>query len=149
MGKKSDFRSGIVLNAQAEKDAKRMQSVMNNALPSETISVQHALEKVTRLLETAGSSFIDAQATVEECTKTLVLCDQEVQSLQQLDVATQTVEAVVSILKNILSDPALDLSADMALPNLYAGVKLSEIVRILKGEPGDHVPIPAGEVDLF
>ena len=126
-----------------------MSSVMNTALPSETISVQHALEKVTGLLETAGASFLDAQNTVRECTKTLVLCDQEVQSLQQLDVATQTVEAVVSILKNILADPALDLSADMPLPSLYSGVKLSEIVRILKGEPGDHVPIPAGEVDLF
>lgn len=126
-----------------------MPSVMNTALPSETISVQHALEKVTGLLETAGASFLDAQNTVGECTKTLVLCDQEVQSLQQLDVATQTVEAVVSILKNILADPALDLSADMPLPSLYSGVKLSEIVRILKGEPGDHVPIPAGEVDLF
>ena len=37
-----------------------MQSVMNNVLPSETISVQHALEKVTRLLETAGSSGVCA-----------------------------------------------------------------------------------------
>lgn len=126
-----------------------MSSVMNTALPPETISVQHALEKVTGLLETAGSSFIDAQNTVGQCAKTLVLSDQEVQSLQQLDVATQTVEAVVSVLRNILSDSALDLSGAMPLPSLYAGVKLSEIVRILKGEPGDHVPIPAGEVDLF
>lgn len=126
-----------------------MPSVTNTALPPETISVHHALEKVTGLLETAGTLFLDAQNTVGECTKTLTLCDEEVKSLQQLDVATQTVEAVASILRNILDNPTLDLSADMPLPTLYAGVKLSEIVRILKGEPGDHVPIPAGEVDLF
>ncbi|MFT9256816.1 hypothetical protein [Acetobacter sp.] len=113
------------------------------------ISVQDAVTRVTEILARAHADCVAAQGAVEISTRGVALNAQDMQSVQVLDRATQTVEAAGTVLHNLLAlmGPAAMPSVDLA--RLSAGVKLHDIVLALRGEQPAPPAIPAGDIDLF
>lgn len=66
-------------------------------------SVFEIVDHLAGLLDTACQDFVGVQRVVGENMVMAPLSDQDVQTLQKLDSATQTVEAVSTILKNMLT----------------------------------------------
>ncbi|BBC81834.1 hypothetical protein HK27_13630 [Acetobacter orientalis] len=112
-------------------------------------SVLEVMDHLVALLDETCQDFEGVQRVVGENMAAAPLSDQDVQVLQKLDSATQTVEAVSTILKNLITSggPCVGQSLDVAA--LSRGVKLSHVVQVLQNgieaEPECH----SGEVDLF
>ncbi|GBQ80061.1 hypothetical protein AA13595_0210 [Gluconacetobacter johannae DSM 13595] len=115
--------------------------------PSPEMTMQEVLGRVASLLELACGDLLDAQRAVDECLQTHALGDKGARDLQKLDLATQTVDAVATVLRNLMS------CSEVATPvqgiGLYDGVKLDEVVRVLRGDNALGTTQRSGEVDLF
>lgn len=112
-------------------------------------SVSDVMDHLVDLLDETCRDFTGVQRVVGESMPAALLSDADVQALQKLDSATQTVEAVATILKNLVAcyaqrnEPPLDVAA------LSRGVKLSHVVDVLHNGVQASQPCHAGEVDLF
>ena len=129
------FRVGCrtVLGRGRREKTRAMQnhSAGPDGLPPVEISVQDAVAKVVEILGKAHVDCIAAQGVVELCTQDGGLNTQDMQAVQKLDMATQTVEAASQVLQNLLI-----LLGDVKMPpinpaRLSAGVNLHEIVLTL------------------
>ncbi|MBO1324779.1 hypothetical protein K2X14_06410 [Acetobacter sp. TBRC 12305] len=117
--------------------------------PPLEVSVQDAVAKVVEILGRAHGECVAAQGVVELCMRDEALSTQDMQSVQTLDVATQTVEAATLVLQNLLTLMGDAKMPPISVARLSAGVSLHDIVRTLKGEKAPTPAIPAGDIDLF
>lgn len=112
-------------------------------------SVNDVMDHLASLLDETCRDFMGVQRVVGESMSAAPLSNADVQALQKLDSATQTVEAVATILKNLVvcyaqrNAPPLDVAA------LSQGVKLSHVVDVLNNGAQASQTSHAGEVDLF
>ncbi|MFT8549515.1 hypothetical protein [Acetobacter okinawensis] len=112
-------------------------------------SVQDVMDHLVTLLDETCRDFMGVQRVVGENMSAAPLSDADVQALQKLDSATQTVEAVATVLKNLVacyaqrSEPPLDVVA------LSQGVRLSHVIDVLNNGAQASQTSHAGEVDLF
>ena len=112
-------------------------------------SVRDVVEQLVGLLDETCQNFMDVQQVVGEKMNATALSDDDVRTLQRLDSATQTVEAVSTVLKNLLACSVQQASQQLDIGVLSRGIKLSHVIQVLQNgvQAGqiDH----SGEVDLF
>ncbi|QEO16925.1 hypothetical protein [Acetobacter vaccinii] len=115
------------------------------------ITVHEAIVRVTGLLDVVSRDLLGVQHAMDECVKGHHLAEDEAQSLQKLDSATQTVEALAAVLKNLTTHAGSGVASTIPLTDLHQGVSLGKVVRVLKGEPAPELVAHehSGEVDLF
>ncbi|NVN09855.1 hypothetical protein [Nguyenibacter vanlangensis] len=113
------------------------------------ITMHEAVARMACLLDAACEDLVHAQQAVETCVRGLALSDADMSSLQKLDVATQTVAAVTTVLRNLISLPHPGPADGVSVAGLYDGVTLGAVVRALKGTHAPDGSLPAGTIDLF
>ncbi len=112
-------------------------------------SVSDVMDHLVGLLDETCQDFMGVQRVVGENMSAAPLSDADVQVLQKLDSATQTVEAVSTILKNlaVCYTPCAEQRLDVAA--LSHGVKLSHVIDVLRNGAQASTSCHPGEVDLF
>ncbi len=112
-------------------------------------SVSEVVDHLVGLLDETCQDFMGVQRVVGENMDAAPLSDADVQALQKLDSATQTVEAVSTILRNLGASYGQQVEQPLDIAVLSRGVKLSHVIQVLQdgtqAEPACH----SGEVDLF
>lgn len=112
-------------------------------------SVSDVVEQLVGLLDETCQDFMDVQQVVGEKMNATVLSDDDVRTLQRLDSATQTVEAVSTVLKNLLACSVQQANQQLDIGVLSQGIKLSHVIQVLQnGAQADQID-HSGEVDLF
>ncbi|GBR26710.1 hypothetical protein [Gluconobacter japonicus] len=112
-------------------------------------SVFEIVDHLAGLLDTTCQDFVGVQRVVGENMVMAPLSDQDVQTLQKLDSATQTVEAVSTILKNMLTSDGQSSDRMLDVAALSHGVKLSHIIQVLQNRAEAEPAYRSGEVDMF
>ncbi|RFD21022.1 hypothetical protein DY926_02950 [Komagataeibacter melaceti] len=115
----------------------------------QTTTVNEALVRVTHIMDSVYEELLGTQQAIEKCVQSHMLDEGEMHNIQKLDSATQTVEALATVLKNLIACPAATMSDTVNVATLYDGVKLGEVVQALGGEEQVDRTHQAGEVDLF
>lgn len=113
------------------------------------ITAREALFRIMQLLGRAGAELAEAQQAVAERLRDLPLTETEMRRLQKLDLATQTVDSVATVLQNLLSLTPARLADSISLPRLREGITLGEVMHILNGEEPPAPPAEAGHMDFF
>jgi hypothetical protein len=126
-----------------------MHAARTQEAPYQEITVHEAVVRLTWLLDGACAEFLGAQRAVDECVTKHVLSDEQTHSLQKLDSATQTIEAVTMVLRNLMSLADAGKTAPVDVAGLYNGVKLGKVVRVLRGECAPEMTNHSGEIDMF
>ncbi|MFT8419181.1 MAG: hypothetical protein ABF636_10195 [Acetobacter sp.] len=107
------------------------------------------MDHLVELLDQTCQDFMGVQRVVGENMADAPLSDADVQVLQKLDSATQTVEAVSTILGNLVVSYGAQAERPLDVAALSRGVKLSHVIDVLcngaQASPACH----SGEVDLF
>ncbi|MBB2189424.1 hypothetical protein HLH34_05525 [Gluconacetobacter azotocaptans] len=124
-----------------------MHSAIAQDRPSPEITVQQVLGRAASLLDQACGDLLDAQRAVDECLQNHALGDKGARDLQKLDLATQTIDAVATVLRNLMS--CSEAETPIRVAGLYDGVKLGEVVRVLRGDNAPGTTQRSGEIDLF
>ncbi|GAA4486174.1 hypothetical protein [Gluconacetobacter asukensis] len=113
------------------------------------ITVHDTVFKVMRLLDMAGEELAGAQQVVAECMRDTSMTSAEMYRLQKLDLATQTVASVATVLRNLMSLAPTGIADTVSVAHLYEGITLGDVVQVLKGEDAPDQSTMAGEIDLF
>ncbi|MBB2167700.1 hypothetical protein HLH36_04915 [Gluconacetobacter aggeris] len=113
------------------------------------ITVHDTVFKVMHLLDMAGEELAGAQQVVAECMRDTSMTSSEIYRLQKLDLATQTVASVATVLRNLMSLAPTGIADTVSVAHLYEGITLGDVVQVLKGENAPNQPTMAGEIDLF
>lgn len=113
------------------------------------ITVHDTVFKVMHLLDMAGEELAAAQQVVAECMRDTSMTSSEIYRLQKLDLATQTVASVATVLRNLMSLAPTGIADTVSVAHLYEGITLGDVVQVLKGENAPNQPTMAGEIDLF
>lgn len=112
-------------------------------------SVSDVMDHLVGLLDETCLDFMGVQRVVGESMSATTLSDADVQALQKLDSATQTVEAVSTILKNLVASYGQHTEQPLDIAVLSRGVKLSHVIQVLQDGPQADAQSHSGEVDLF
>lgn len=117
-----------------------------------TITLCEAIVRVATLLDVVNDRLLDVQSAIESCVKNHHLTEQEIQDLQRVDSATQGVEGLALVLRNLVVHADTKLDTPISVDSLCQGVFLYNVLRVMRGETvsatlmtRDHI----GEVDLF
>lgn len=113
------------------------------------ITVHDTVFKVMHLLDMAGEELAGAQQVVAECMRDTSMTSSEIYRLQKLDLATQTVASVATVLRNLMSLAPTGIADTVSVAHLYEGITLGDVVQVLKGENAPDQSTMAGEIDLF
>lgn len=133
-----------------EKDtAMTMRATATQEEPNLEITVHDTVFKVMRLLDMVGKELSSAQQAVAECTRGTSMTCAEMGRLQKLDLATQTVASVATVLKNLMSLAPTGIADTVSVNRLHEGITLGDVVQVLKGEDVPDQSTMAGEIDLF
>ncbi|ACI53198.1 conserved hypothetical protein [Gluconacetobacter diazotrophicus PA1 5] len=124
-------------------------SAPTQKVPGRDVTVQEAMTRVTWLLDEACADLLGAQQAVDDCVTKVVIGEEEMRSLQKLDSATQIIEAVATILRNLTCLSTTWKTATVSTAGLYDGVKLSAVQQVLRGESAPDMTHPSGEIDFF
>ena len=111
--------------------------------------VGDVMDHLVGLLDETCQDFLGVQRVVGETMAAAPLSDADVQALQKLDSATQTVEAVSTILRNLVASYGPQAGQPLDIAALSRGVKLSHVIDVLKNGTQASAPCHSGEVDLF
>lgn len=118
------------------------------AVPCRTTTVHDALTRVVQIADTVHGELLDTQQAVDRCASGHALDDSEMQNLQKLDAATQTVEALATALRNLIACSTGE-AATVNMSSLCSGIRLGSVVRILEGESPADTAVCSGEMDFF
>ncbi|GAA4491425.1 hypothetical protein [Gluconacetobacter tumulicola] len=113
------------------------------------ITVHDTVLKVMRLLDMAGEELAGAQQVVAECMHDTSMTSAEMCRLQKLDLATQTVASVATVLRNLMSLAPTGIADTVSVAHLYEGVTLGDVIQVLKGGDMPDQSTMAGKIDLF
>ncbi|MFT9088730.1 hypothetical protein [Acetobacter okinawensis] len=122
---------------------------LSNSAAGTKRSAQDVMDHLVTLLEETCQDFMGVQRVVGESMSAAPLSDADVQALQKLDSATQTVEAVATVLKNLALCYAQRNELPLDVAALSQSVKLSHVVDVLSHGTQASQTSHAGEVDLF
>ena len=117
-------------------------------LTGPTITAHEALERVACLLDEVFSNLSQAQGVVSVCAQAQAMGPEDMQAVQKLDGATQTVEALSFVVRELAAQPALKTAGHVAVKDLYAQAALGHVAHVLQ-TGGQEVQDKAGEVELF
>ncbi|MCP1241678.1 hypothetical protein GOB86_05430 [Acetobacter lambici] len=112
-------------------------------------SVCDVMEHLVSLLDETCQDFMGVQRVVGENMSVAPLSDADVQALQRLDSATQTVEAVSTVLKNLVACYGQRDEQPLDVGVLSHGVKLCHVIQVLRNGAQAESTCHSGEVDLF
>lgn len=116
----------------------------------ETIAVQDVVVRVAALLDTVFADLSEAQQVVSVCISTPGKAQEvDVQGLQTLDIATQTVQAASGILKDLAAHTQLNAAGTITLKELYGSAALGHVVQVLRSGAARSETEAAGDVELF
>ncbi|OUI85276.1 hypothetical protein [Acetobacter orientalis] len=116
----------------------------------ETIAVQDVVVRVAALLDTVFADLSEAQQVVSVCISNPGKAQEgDVQGLQKLDVATQTVQAASGILKDLAAHTQLNAAGKITLKELYGSAALGHVVQVLRNGAARSETEAAGDVELF
>jgi hypothetical protein len=107
------------------------------------------MDHLVELLDETCQDFMGVQRVVGENMATASLSDTDAHILQKLDSATQMVEAVSTVLKNLVVCYEQDETQPLDVGTLSQGVKLSHVIRVLRYGIQAETVRPSGVVDLF
>lgn len=126
-----------------------MQPTTTQGSQSQEITVHDTVFKVMQLLDMAGEELTSAQQVVADCMRDFSISSTEMCRLQKLDLATQTVASVATVLRNLMSLSPSGIGDSISVARLYEGITLGDVVHVLKGETPSPHAMTAGEIDLF
>lgn len=118
------------------------------AITETTITVPEALTRVAQLLEEVFGDLAQAQSVVSVCADAQAISPEDMQAVQKLDMATQTVEALGFVVKALAAQPALAAAGTVEVKSLYAGADLGHVAHVLQTGSKEQ-QINAGDVELF
>lgn len=113
------------------------------------VGCRETLDRLAYLLEGVVIDLSRAQHIVSVCTDNQAMQADDVQAVQQLDLATQTVQAVSDVLKQLAQRQELAAVGAMSVKDIYAGAKLTHVAQILQTGRNDYQKVNSGEVELF
>jgi hypothetical protein len=112
-------------------------------------SMRDVMDHLVELLDETYQDFTGVQRVVGENMAAAPLSDADVQALQRLDSATQTVEAVSTVLKNLVASYGQIETQPLDVGVLSQGVKLCHVIQVLRHGVQAETDSHSGEVDLF
>ncbi|MFH7811830.1 MULTISPECIES: hypothetical protein [Acetobacter] len=122
---------------------------LSHGVAGSACSLHDVMDHLVELLDETCLDFTGVQRVVGENMATSSLSDTDVQVLQKLDSATQMVEAVCTVLKNLVTCYEQDKTQPLDIGALSQGVKLSHVIRVLRYGMQAEPVRPSGVVDLF
>lgn len=120
----------------------------------QNIPLSEAISRITQLLDCAYSELMIAQKAVDYCLNHASIDCEETNNIQKLDLATQIVEAITKILKNLLTLYKENPKGNVNLTKLHDGVELGFVLQHLYNDKCTQSHIQeqhhaSGEIDLF
>ncbi|GAB6853220.1 hypothetical protein [Asaia astilbis] len=109
---------------------------------------REVLSNIVQQLTATYGDLLSVQAAIERSAIGNAFHEDEIENLQKLDHATQFVDAITTILQNILTVPLWDEKAEISLDAVLQGVRLGNVRSVFLGrETQSHEA--AGEMDFF
>lgn len=96
------------------------------------LTISEALNRITAVLQEASTNLVAAQHVVSVCVNNPHVSEQDMQAAQSLDAATQTVQAVCTILQTLSKQDALATAGHVEPQTLYPSAALGHISAVLQ-----------------
>lgn len=113
-----------------------------NTQPRDVIS------NIVQQLVTTHGDLLSVQAAIERSALGNAFHENEIVNLQKLDHATQFVDAITTILQNLISVVPWEENSEIALDAVLQNVSLGSIHGLFRGRASES-DAAAGEMDFF